>query len=306
MRFYSIPFTAACFLVASHTAYAHGFEWGIENNVVEVMQPNPHPVQPMSRIGANYIATVGMDFYYPTGSQSPLLQSVRVQQVWISEGLSGTRAGGGTTFCRSGCVNFVDLTALNAHQHLNFVASMPGIYVWDIQGTQGINAVGQPVADMPYAFRIYMQAGTLNRIHGSVQPAEQYAGVLYDLMLTVQLKANGAVLAESRMPPNNRALYPYLVGFTQNGTYDVVAKLDKHLSRKVTMTLESLAQVNWEFPFLGDVNNDDTIDDSDLLQLLFDFGTNETRSDLNGDGVVDDSDLLIILFNFGSTGEGRQ
>lgn len=306
MRYYSIALVAICFSAASSVAYAHGFEWGILNNMVEIMQPNPHPVQSMSRIGGNYIATVGMDFYYPNGSQSPMLQSVRVQQVWISNGLSGTRAGSGTIFCREGCANFMDLTALSSHQHLNFVAATPGIYVWDIKGVQGISAAGQPVNDMDYAYRVYLQAGTLNRIHGNVQPAEQYQGDLYQLMLTVQLRENGAVLAESQMPPNNRALYPYLVGFTQTGTYDVVAKLNKHLSRKVTLTLESLAQVNWEFPSLGDLNNDDIIDDSDLLQLLFDFGTNTMSSDLNGDGTVDDADLLILLFNFGLRGEGRQ
>jgi len=305
MRNDFVPLMAVCLLTAHLTADAHGFEWGFENNRVEIIQPNPHPLQPMSRIGANYIATLGMDFYYPTGSQSPMLQSVRLQQVWISEGLSGTRAGGGVTFCRSGCANFMDINALSAHQHLNFAASNPGIYVWDIKGIQGVSASGQPVEDMSYVYRVYMQAGTLNRIYGSVQPAEQYTAELYNLMLMVRLKENGAVLAESQMPPNDRALYPYLVGFTQNGTYDVVAKLDKHLSRKVNMTLQSLAQVNWEFPFLGDVNNDDIIDDGDLLQVLFDFGTNEAGSDLNGDGTVDDTDLLIILFNFGMTGEGH-
>lgn len=51
---------------------------------------------------------------------------------------------------------------------------------------------------------------------------------------------------------------------------------------------------------LGDVNNDDCIDDADLLAVLFAFGqTGDRPEDLNHDGVVDDADLLIVLFNFG-------
>jgi len=55
----------------------------------------------------------------------------------------------------------------------------------------------------------------------------------------------------------------------------------------------------------GDVTNDHTIDDGDLLQVLFDFGSSnpsDPDSDLNGDGIVNDADLLIVQFNFGQTG----
>lgn len=53
----------------------------------------------------------------------------------------------------------------------------------------------------------------------------------------------------------------------------------------------------------GDANCDLTIDDSDLLQVLFRFGDScegECPEDFNEDGVIDDADLLIALFNFGS------
>ncbi len=51
----------------------------------------------------------------------------------------------------------------------------------------------------------------------------------------------------------------------------------------------------------GDVNGDGTVDDADLLQVLFDFGCFGFcgRSDVNEDGYVDDADLLVVLFNFG-------
>lgn len=50
---------------------------------------------------------------------------------------------------------------------------------------------------------------------------------------------------------------------------------------------------------LGNVNGDCTIDDADLLQVLFNFGSNDADTDTNGDGTVDDADLLTVLFNFG-------
>ncbi len=55
---------------------------------------------------------------------------------------------------------------------------------------------------------------------------------------------------------------------------------------------------------MGDTNGDGCIDDSDLLAVLFAFGTPGTGStrheDITEDGIVDDADLLVVLFNFGS------
>jgi hypothetical protein len=55
----------------------------------------------------------------------------------------------------------------------------------------------------------------------------------------------------------------------------------------------------------GDLNADNVIDDADLLQVLFNFGSNDAATDLNGDGIVDDADLLIVLFNFGAVGDNQ-
>jgi probable HAF family extracellular repeat protein len=53
----------------------------------------------------------------------------------------------------------------------------------------------------------------------------------------------------------------------------------------------------------GDTNGDGCIDDSDLLAVLFAFGTPGTgltrHEDINKDGIVDDADLLEVLFAFG-------
>ncbi|OYT71481.1 MAG: hypothetical protein CFK48_04540 [Armatimonadetes bacterium CP1_7O] len=50
----------------------------------------------------------------------------------------------------------------------------------------------------------------------------------------------------------------------------------------------------------GDANDDGCVDDADLLQVLFQFGSSDLASDLNRDGVVDDADLLLVLFQFGN------
>ncbi len=52
---------------------------------------------------------------------------------------------------------------------------------------------------------------------------------------------------------------------------------------------------------LGNVNGDCQIDDADLLQVLFSFGSSDETSDTNDDGTVDDADLLTVLFNFGTS-----
>ena len=51
----------------------------------------------------------------------------------------------------------------------------------------------------------------------------------------------------------------------------------------------------------GNVNGDSIVDDADLLQVLFNFGSDDAATDTNGDGIVDDADLLTVLFNFGSS-----
>jgi aminopeptidase N len=51
----------------------------------------------------------------------------------------------------------------------------------------------------------------------------------------------------------------------------------------------------------GDIDGNGCVNDSDLLAVLFAFGTQGERpEDVNGDNTVNDSDLLVILFAFGS------
>jgi probable HAF family extracellular repeat protein len=77
----------------------------------------------------------------------------------------------------------------------------------------------------------------------------------------------------------------YLVGEGRNGA---------------TRRTEAYLLDTWRW---GDTNGNGCIDDSDLLNVLFAFGTPGTgltrHEDINKDGIVDDADLLIVLFNFG-------
>lgn len=283
--------------------------FGREGNRVEVLQPQPHPVRQMSSVLGRFVLDVGLDFYFDYDTGVPHLQFCRVQQVWISPGLVGSKSGFGNVFCESGCNNFFNLPTNNTpHHHFIFAAQSPGVYVWDVRGVNAVARGGAALQDMPYAYRMYMVAGNPLRLLGMVHPAQGYSGNLYDLRLSVQLRQGGNTLATSTLPPNPTAIHPYMVGFNQPaGTYTVVAKLSKHLSRRIdNLSLSGTRAQNWEFNTLGDVNGDDVIDDADLLQVLFAFGSSNFEVDMNGDGVVDDADLLIVLFNFGAVGEGAQ
>jgi WD40 repeat protein len=52
----------------------------------------------------------------------------------------------------------------------------------------------------------------------------------------------------------------------------------------------------------GDVNGDGCVDDSDLLEVLFAFGSQGSNlpADVTGDGIVDDADVNVVLSNFGA------
>jgi hypothetical protein len=108
-----------------------------------------------------------------------------------------------------------------------------------------------------------MVAGNPLRLYGSVAPAASYEGNLYGLMLTVQLRRGGSTVAAASLPPNPTAIHPYMVGFNQPaGSYTVVAKLSKHLSRRIdNLPLSGSHARNWSFTTLGDLNNDDVIDE---------------------------------------------
>ncbi|MDW8051555.1 MAG: hypothetical protein RMJ83_03635 [Armatimonadota bacterium] len=297
-------------LIASSFCLQHDYDllFGRNGNQVDVIQPQPHPVRRMASVGNRFILDVGVDFYRDLNTGQAHLQFCRMQQAWISPGLVGSKAEFGNVFCESGCPNFFDLpTRGTAHHHFLFTAPAPGVYVWDVRGVNARARDGTPLQDMPYAYRVYMVAGNPLRLYGNVV-APNYQGNLYDLRLTVQLRRGNGVVAQSAQPPNPTAIYTYMVGFNQPAdSYTVVAKLSKHLSRRITnLALSGAHPQDWQFTTLGDLNEDDRINNADLLTVLFAFGSNDFSADANGDGTVNNADLLLVLFNFGAVGEGAE
>jgi len=63
----------------------------------------------------------------------------------------------------------------------------------------------------------------------------------------------------------------------------------------------SAVRIDFANVLLGDVNGDQCVDESDLMAILFAFGSEGENlpEDVNMDGIVDDIDLLYALFNFG-------
>lgn len=282
--------------------------FGFEAGTAKVMQPAVQPTRQMSHPPGLYLSDIGIDFYTPDGWSQPMLQQCRVLGVYISQNLVGSKTGVGNLFCNDGCDNYFDLPyAGTPHHHLKFTApDVPAVYVWDMRLVNAVDYLGNPLNDMPRVYRYYMVAGTPNKVRGSVEAAPQYVGDLGKLTLRVELRSGGDTVASQEQPVcSGIALYPYMVGFTQTGTYDVVAKLSKHLSVRVDgVSLVEDTLMNWEFSYLGDLDGDDTIGLADLNRVLIDFGTAKDEGDVNGDNAVALDDLNTVLLNFGRSGQG--
>lgn len=282
--------------------------FGYQAGTAKVMQPAVQPIRQMSHPPGLYLADVGLDFFTPDGWSQPMLQECRVLGTYISPNLIGSKTGVGNIFCAGGCDNFFDLPyAGTPHHHLKFTApDVAAVYVWDIKVVNAVDYLGNPLNDMPNVYRYYMVAGTPNKIRGSVSPAPQYVGDLGKLTLRLELRSGGSTMASQELPVcSGIAVYPYMVGFTQSGTFDVVAKLSKHLSVRLNgVTLIEDTHLDWAFPYVGDLDGDDSIGLGDLNRVLVNFGTSNDAGDVNGDGTVALDDLNTVLLNFGRSGQG--
>ncbi len=283
--------------------------YGYENGMTTVIQPQVQPVRQMVTPQPNtYLLDVGMDFFVPEGWQGFMLRSCRVQQVWISPGLVGNKSRVGTVFSSSSTTpNYFDLPyGGTPHHHFIFAANAPGVYVFDLKATNGVDFQGRALADMAHVYRIYMVAGNPNRLYGTVQPSARYVGSLYDLNLRVGLWSNGSEVDRSEQPVNPWAIYPYLMGFQTTGNVQVVAKLQKHLSVKVSRQLSGSQRQDWSFPVLGDTNEDDRIDEEDLQRVAHFFASSHPSGDVTGDSKVNLDDLLAVLTYYGQSGQGMR
>lgn len=295
-------------LLWSGSAIAHDLDllFSAEGGQVTITQPVPHPVRRMVTPQPNsFLLDVGMDFVFDW--QGALLQRCRVQQVWISPGLVGNKSGIGTVFSSGNTPNYFDLPyGGTPHHHFIFAATAPGVYVFDLRAINGVDRAGRPLLDMPTVYRIYMVAGNVSQLFGNVQPASWYVGSLYDLILQVRALRAGSEVGRTEQPVNPWAIYPYLVGFNTTGNTDIVAKLDKHLSVKVSRNLSGSQRLDLTFPILGDTDGDDRIGEADLTHVVQYFASNRSSADLTGDRRVNLDDLYPVLVHYGQSGEGMR
>jgi hypothetical protein len=113
-----------------------------------------------------------------------------------------------------------------------------------------------------------------------------------------------------RANPYNANWQNVTLQFEENGgdenNYLIVEGYIFCLQQPTLFATARVSNMDWEAyaggftGVFGNVNGDDVVDDADLLEVLFNFGTTGGSADANGDGVVDDADLLIVLFNFGA------
>lgn len=300
--------SAVALLLWSSAASAHDLDllFSAEGGYVTISQPMPHPVRRMVNPQPNtFLLDVGMDFVFDW--QGALLQRCRVQQVWISPGLVGNKSGIGTVFSNGNTPNYFDLPyGGTPHHHFIFAATAPGVYVFDLRAINGVDRAGRALLDMPAIYRIYMVAGNVSQLFGNVQPAPGYVGGLYDLMLQVRALRAGNEVGRTEQPVNPWAIYPYLVGFNTTGNADIVAKLDKHLSVKMSRNLSGSQRLDLNFPILGDTDGDDHVGEADLSHVVQYFASNRASADLTGDRRVNLDDLYPVLVHFGQSGEGMR
>ncbi|MCS7065480.1 MAG: hypothetical protein NZL85_04295 [Fimbriimonadales bacterium] len=130
-----------------------------------------------------------------------------------------------------------------------------------------------------------------------------YVGTSNPIVLTFRLidPYTGSVAQTTSATVNPGGSYSASVA--NAGLWRVRVKAPRVLARAFgAMSIVGTTTLNFSMT-PGDVNDDNTIDDADLLAVLFAFGGSDANADVNGDGVVDDADLLIVLFNFDASGE---
>ncbi len=142
-------------------------------------------------------------------------------------------------------------------------------------------------------------------VRGRVQ-IQGYAGSYNGRTVEVVLRPQGGGNAIATASGALNATGNFEVSFFNHlGYYDLAIRAQGTLLKRVPnarMRYPGVSGLNLTL-IPGDVNGDNVIDDADLLQVLFNFGSSSASVDLNGDGVVDDADLLLVLFNFGTQGE---
>lgn len=195
---------------------------------------------------------------------------------------------------------YYDFPNLPADRPFTFVASASGYNSAQVEGFWPRRGDTHSID-----FTLTPQWGGLRMgrtIKGQVQQTG-YQGDLSQIWLTVEAYQYDAQVwrQDVRLNPDGS----FEVSCPLQEVADLRLKADRWISRWLpTIDLGSVENLpGVRFDTIGDVNNDDQIDDADLLEILLRFGEKEVNApDLNGDGWVDDADLLLALLHFGGSG----
>jgi len=149
-----------------------------------------------------------------------------------------------------------------------------------------------------FALILIGAAAPVTQLQGTIT-IDGYVGSYAGKQATIRIKQGTSI---STYTVTLTADGSYSLRPNETGNAEVWVKLAPGLARKVNLSLSGTVNQNFQL-ISGDLNNDNLINDADLLQVLFGFGTNDANADANGDGVVNDADLLMVLFNFGQSGD---
>jgi len=199
--------------------------------------------------------------------------------------------------------SFYQFDALPSDRPFNLIATAPGYQQAGVNNfyTQRSNNFRINVSMNPEWGGGGREA--LSSLSGRVM-LEGYHGDTEYVWLTVEAYQYGALVWRSDVRPKGNGSFRVQCP-QMNEPFDIRLKADRWLS----VWLRDISPDTRELPkgrlqVMGDVNNDDRIDDADLLAILEAFGgDNPNAPDLNGDGLVNDRDLMSVLFNYGSQGE---
>ena len=101
------------------------------------------------------------------------------------------------------------------------------------------------------------------------------------------------------------AAYSNLGGFTFVGQIDELWIFNEAIDAETVTSLYETNTVPSSIELPGDINGDDTVDESDLVEFMTYYGTNSgsvfTTGDFDGDGKTGLADLLLLKQNFGNS-----
>jgi len=175
------------------------------------------------------------------------------------------------------------VNSIASDQTVRFVASVDGNRItWTAEDIPQPVCTTISIEGTGYPFRIDSVYGTIAVDLGAIECTSDPLGLL-NRVVTIQLNN---VTATSE------------VGFSGFVTDAVCTPLIPACARAFNLQVASYGGARLE----GDVDCNGCVDDRDLLEVVFYFGSTGTDlpQDLNGDGFVGDADLLIVIAEIGN------